>query len=197
MEILRFSFLTDSSALISADDFDKDLVYAAVGCQSLVCLNGYLVGDPMEDATIRALQWQVSRSGDVVHKKGFGKLQLLHRFHFSSQLKRMSVVLSVETLSSQSNSSRSLLVVTKGAPETIRQFLRDVPRDYDDVYRAHALQVGCLSLPIFFSTFPLPTFQSLSLFSPSLSLSLCNLHSRVAVCWLSQANPSLSAHPIS
>lgn len=59
---------------------------------------------------------------------------LHHRFAFSSRLKRMTV------LCTQDNSP-TVYAVTKGAPETIKTFLKTVPDNYDQVYR-HYMKLG-------------------------------------------------------
>ena len=57
--------------------------------------------------------------GDVcLPKKGPRQsLKILHRFHFTSALRRMSVIVSMQT-SDASNSTT--LVACKGAPETLK-----------------------------------------------------------------------------
>lgn len=85
------------------------LVLAA--CHSLVNLNGKLIGDPMEAAGLKGIDWSCSRGrvsfhankidvlflGDVSSsKKGKGRLRIVHRFHFTSALQRMSTIAALE-----------------------------------------------------------------------------------------------------
>ena len=60
---------------------------------------------------------------------------MIKRFGFSSELKRMSVVASVR--STRPPSSRPM-VLAKGAPETIRRLLAEVPAGYDACYMKYA-----------------------------------------------------------
>jgi len=62
--------------------------------------------------------------GDVcVSKKGLRQsVKILHRYHFTSVLKRMSVIASVQ--SANSSSSNHHIVATKGAPETLRKMVK-------------------------------------------------------------------------
>lgn len=63
-------------------------------CHSLVTLeDGTIVGDPLEKVTLKWIEWDINKDVVVPKKaatiKGF---KIFHRFHFSSALKRMSVV---------------------------------------------------------------------------------------------------------
>ena len=52
-----------------------------------------LVGDPLEKATLTAVDWSLTKADAVIPKKGkFAGLKIFQRHHFSSALKRMSVV---------------------------------------------------------------------------------------------------------
>ena len=72
----------------------------------------------MEEACISGLGWKVAKYGDVLTKKGVGKVQVLHRFAFSSALKRMSTIALVELQGAPPPplSSRFFIVAVKGAP---------------------------------------------------------------------------------
>ncbi|XP_064115341.1 endoplasmic reticulum transmembrane helix translocase-like [Macrobrachium nipponense] len=68
----------------------------------------------------------------VVPRKGKAPgMKIFHRFHFSSQLKRMSVI----TGYTQSGSADVLYLATvKGAPETLRPMFSTLPPNYDSIY---------------------------------------------------------------
>ncbi|GMM33002.1 ion-transporting P-type ATPase [Saccharomycopsis crataegensis] len=124
--------------------------YVLGSAHALVRLDdGELVGDPMEQATLKASGWKLSDSkkniverdirfltkNNVVDKKDTekfsnDKIKILRRFQFSSALKRSS------TISSISNTGKTLVSV-KGAPETIRGRLIEVPSNYEDVYKSY------------------------------------------------------------
>lgn len=67
-------------------------------------------------------------------KKG---LRIIHRHPFTSSLKRMSTLASVEK-----DGNISVYVLAKGAPETIFQFLdhSKVPSDYEENFKAYTRQ---------------------------------------------------------
>jgi len=64
-------------------------------------------------------------------------IQIKRRYQFSSQLKRMSTVSSVQQ---PSESKRKLLVSVKGAPETLKGMYLSVPDDYEKTYKWYAQQ---------------------------------------------------------
>ncbi|KAL4527712.1 hypothetical protein Ndes2437A_g02854 [Nannochloris sp. 'desiccata'] len=94
-------------------------------CQSLVQVDGSLVGDPVERAGLQATGWAVK--GDVVSRTviGGGKevATILHRFHFSSVLKR-------STSRYASEGARVLALAYKKLPDEMTpSALRHTPRD--------------------------------------------------------------------
>ena len=62
---------------------------------------------------------------------------MLHRFPFTSALKRMAVVLQSEGAPGE---AASTWVVVKGAPEVIEQHLASKPADYDAGYKRFAAE---------------------------------------------------------
>lgn len=101
-------------------------------CHSLVQLDDGLVGDPLEKATLTAVDWTLTKGDAVIPKKGKSPgLKIFHRFHFSSALKRMSVIagyIPVGTTETVYN------VMVKGAPETLKAMFSELPEKYDEVY---------------------------------------------------------------
>ena len=106
-------------------------------CHSLAVNASNLIGDPLEKAVLEStgynmIQNNALRSVDAPPEGRPGTILILRRFGFSSKLKRMSVL-------SREAGSEHTWVLTKGAPETIKQFLRSdsIPVDYDDVSMQH------------------------------------------------------------
>lgn len=66
-------------------------------CHSLVYLDNKLVGDPVERASLEGAGWSYKGNDVVVsHNKLAMTLRIMARHHFSSALKRMSVLMRVE-----------------------------------------------------------------------------------------------------
>ncbi|KAG9677004.1 putative cation transporting ATPase, partial [Aureobasidium melanogenum] len=108
--------------------------------------DGDVVGEPMEKATLASLGWTVGRNDTLTSKtavaaKGTGQsvadlVQIKRRFQFSSTLKRQSSVATVVTTQRDSGKkTRSTFVGVKGAPETIRNMLVDVPPKYEETFK--------------------------------------------------------------
>eukprot|EP00092_Neocalanus_flemingeri_P010651 GFUD01011473.1.p1 GENE.GFUD01011473.1~~GFUD01011473.1.p1 ORF type:complete len:1182 (+),score=323.38 GFUD01011473.1:52-3597(+) len=103
-------------------------------CHSLVMLDDGLVGDPLEKATLSAVDWSLTKGEAVIPKKGkYAGLKIFQRHHFSSTLKRMSVVCGYTV---PGTSETRYLATVKGAPETLRAMFSNVPDDYDRNYIA-------------------------------------------------------------
>ncbi|EFJ41014.1 hypothetical protein VOLCADRAFT_107850 [Volvox carteri f. nagariensis] len=127
-----------------------------------------VVGDPLEKAALESVGWTfVGSNGgaDVsLSPEKLVRATLLHRFHFSSHLKRMSAMLRVEddtpglsgsspysyggataaaqsaTASGGGASGPQHVVVAKGAPEVLKGLLASVPPDYDSQYKRYAAE---------------------------------------------------------
>lgn len=134
-----------------ASNLDSSLVLA--GCHSLVQIDGKMVGDPVEEASIRAIDFaydavtrrcQPKANSDRASERRWGAtvsqkdvfVQILHRNHFASKLQRMSVVAKVH-LGDKGLRYRSLV---KGSPEAIGALLRkeSIPAWYWPTYQSLA-----------------------------------------------------------
>jgi cation-transporting ATPase 13A1 len=114
-----------------------------VACHSLA-LNGMVsgqngsnvIGDPLEKVILKDTGYALIQNNAlraVTTTEGRPNTVLvLHRFNFTSRLKRMSVIVAEDTGS-------DTWVLTKGAPETIRDFLtpESLPADYDEICKHH------------------------------------------------------------
>ncbi len=132
--------------LSTPTDVPHDTILVLASAHALVLLDdGETVGEPMEKATLDAIGWKVSPNDIVeyidpetkelrkrdhrnlrVHKTHKDHVKILRRFQFSSALKRSS---SISTHGSKT------LVAAKGAPETIKKMLNNIPEDYEKTYK--------------------------------------------------------------
>jgi cation-transporting ATPase 13A1 len=104
------------------------------GCHSLIDVDGKLLGDPVEQTALEFIGWRYFASENrAVSPDGKREVKIIHRFHFSSQLQRMSCVVSDEK-------GKSWAVV-KGSPEVIferlvnrdKSRIEDLNRQYEDL----------------------------------------------------------------
>lgn len=99
-------------------DAPLESVQVLATCHSLAQLDDGLVGDPLEKATLTAVDWTLTKGDAVIPKRGkMSGMKIFHRHHFSSALKRMSVVAGY-TLPGSTDTT--YVVTTKGAPETLK-----------------------------------------------------------------------------
>ncbi|KAK9845150.1 hypothetical protein WJX84_012056 [Apatococcus fuscideae] len=135
-----------------------EVLRVMASCQSLIQVDGDIVGDPLEKASFQATGWSLNGSTCVSPKQGKHKetASVLHRYHFSSALKRMSAIVKVED---ESTSMPVLWVVLKGAPEVVRQFLAHPPADYDQSYKRFAAQ-GARVIALAYKRLPSSTATS-------------------------------------
>ena len=78
------------------------------GCHSLIEVEGKTVGDPIEASAMEKTGWRLTGKDETEGNKR--SVKILHRFHFSSALQRMSCVVSEKG---------KLYAVVKGSPEVI------------------------------------------------------------------------------
>lgn len=117
----------DLRHLYGRTDAPESTVLVIGAAHALVKLdNGDVVGDPMEKATLKALNWKVEHK-DITTREATGKIHILRRFQFSSALKRSSSI---------ANFKNNYFAAVKGAPETIRERLAVVPSNYDTIYKS-------------------------------------------------------------
>jgi manganese-transporting P-type ATPase len=122
-------------------------VRVMVGCQSLATTGRSIVGDPLERAVLEHAGYRLLSNDSVGPisllspptaggEEESNRRQILtihHRFAFSSKLKRMAV------LASEPKDDTKVWVLTKGAPETIKDRLApdSIPPNYDAVSLHH------------------------------------------------------------
>lgn len=100
-------------------------------CHSLVQLDDGLVGDPLEKATLTAIDWNLTKQDSVIPKKAkYKALKIYQRYYFSSALKRMSALAGYLV---QFTNEVIYIGTVKGAPEVIATMLKDVPANYNKV----------------------------------------------------------------
>lgn len=128
-------------------DMDWSIVRIMVGCQSLAVRHSAsanrrnqieVVGDPLEQAVVKDTGFRLVRS-DLLMASGAEQvamapksISIRHRFAFTSRLKRMTVLATEDT-------NPVIWALSKGAPETLKQFFKSesIPDDYDEIASRH------------------------------------------------------------
>lgn len=115
----------DSSRVTSLDRAPIETTRVLVTCHSLVQLDEGLVGDPLEKATLTAVDWTVTKADCVLPRKGKSTpgFKIFVRYHFTSLLRRMSVVAGFNPPGS---AATVYFAAVKGAPEVVKGMLKSV-----------------------------------------------------------------------
>uniref|UniRef100_A0A914MMX0 Cation-transporting ATPase n=1 Tax=Meloidogyne incognita TaxID=6306 RepID=A0A914MMX0_MELIC len=128
----------DVSIVRLPSNCDLNSVRALASCHSLVRFDEELVGDPLEKAILKWLDWNVTKQDSVIPIKKTTKvpsIKILRRFHFSSQMKRMTVISAYQ---SSGQTTTNCIVTVKGAPEILRGMFHELPPSYDENYQSLA-----------------------------------------------------------
>lgn len=124
----------EENTLVSLEKAPKESIQVLATCHSLVMMEDGMIGDPLEKTTLTALGWNLTKGDAVIPQKGsHPAIKIFNRHHFSSALKRMSVVAGY-TEATPGNSDTTYLVTVKGAPETLKKMFHSIPSNYDASY---------------------------------------------------------------
>eukprot|EP00112_Aurelia_sp_Birch-Aquarium-sp1_P014323 Seg3082.2 transcript_id=Seg3082.2/GoldUCD/mRNA.D3Y31 product="Manganese-transporting ATPase 13A1" protein_id=Seg3082.2/GoldUCD/D3Y31 len=122
------------------ENIPMETVRILATCHTLTYVDDVLVGDPMEKALLSSVDWTFTKGDVCLPKKGQRQsLKIAHRYHFTSSLRRMSVIVSMQTGDS---SGSNFMVTCKGAPETLKGMFLEVPVNYDEIHRKLSCEGG-------------------------------------------------------
>ena len=116
----------DKTGTLTSDQLEcKDIIsqtnremcaIVIAGCHSLIEVDGQLIGDPIEVRALEKIAWKYDASKNE-STDGKTRVKILHRFHFSSALQRMSCVVE--------KGGGKFLSLVKGSPEKIFAQLKE------------------------------------------------------------------------
>ncbi|KAG0458686.1 hypothetical protein HPP92_021814, partial [Vanilla planifolia] len=145
MEFRGVSLADNNDLESDATKLPRRTVEVLAACHSLVFVENKLVGDPLEKAALNGIDWIYTSDEKALPKKSSGNaVQIVHRHHFASHLKRMAVVVNVQ---------EEFFAFVKGAPETIQERLVDLPSEYVKTYKKYTRQ-GSRVLALAYKTLP-------------------------------------------
>ena len=132
--IMRGLVQTNSKEPQNAIDTNEETLSILLGCNSLLNINGKPVGDPIEVAMFKEVKGKIERNESTCERKT--RVIPIRKYQFESSLKRMTVLARVYSGVYQKRFYNRVLC--KGAPETIKTLLKEVPDKYDECYRKWA-----------------------------------------------------------
>ena len=98
-------------------------MYTIGTCHTLINLDDELIGDPLEKVALQAIEWALTKGDVCVAKKRSSYSigwKIYQRFHFSSALKRMSVIAGH---TKSGSTDISYIATCKGAPEVLKNMV--------------------------------------------------------------------------
>ena len=131
-------------ALERAGALPDATVEVLVGCHGLVNIDDAIIGETMERVALAGLGWALGRNDAVTEVAGprRRRVQVLKRFAFASSLARMATI--VEVKEEQGRGARGggtrVMVLAKGAPETMAPRFAELPVLYEASYKHYTRQ---------------------------------------------------------
>ena len=101
-----------------------------LGCNSLIDIEGRLVGDPIDIAIFKETGGKIDNNEIICKRKT--KIIPIRKYKFESDLKKITVLAKIFSEKHKKNYLNRVLC--KGAPEVIKTLLKDIPKNYDECY---------------------------------------------------------------
>ena len=108
---------------------DKNTAFVIGGAHTLALTDGNLIGDPIEKQVFEGIKFRQAADGSRVSSGPHVQITQVKKYMFSSALKRMSVLAQIAD-----STGTSLRVLSKGAPEVLKQHMKTLPANYDETY---------------------------------------------------------------
>eukprot|EP01025_Chloroclados_australasicus_P006477 TRINITY_DN12088_c0_g1_i1.p1 TRINITY_DN12088_c0_g1~~TRINITY_DN12088_c0_g1_i1.p1 ORF type:complete len:850 (-),score=59.08 TRINITY_DN12088_c0_g1_i1:220-2442(-) len=138
--------------IVPSNEAGEKVTWVLAACHSLVNVDKQIVGDPLEKAAFIVTGWAYDAENAISPDKKT-RLSILHRFRFTSALKRMSTIVRIDN--DKKGGSAEHWVVVKGAPEIIQDYLSSTqqPVDYEEVHRRYSAR-GARVIALAFKKLP-------------------------------------------
>ena len=124
---------TDSYEPDFALDCNEETFTILLGCHSLLNIDGKPSGDPIDLAMFKEVRGKFVDDEICCNRKT--KVTQIKKYIFESHLKRMTVLCKVY---SENHKRNYIRVLCKGAPETIKTLLKEIPVNYEECYQKWA-----------------------------------------------------------
>lgn len=134
--IMRGIVKPEVDFVLGASALDDDTNTVLLGCNSLLNIKGKTVGDPIELAVFKSANGVIEADGGIVSSSRKCRLLNIRRYAFDANLKRMSCLM--RYYPGNYSGVFATRVLTKGAPEVIRNLLKTVPEKYDFTFNEYA-----------------------------------------------------------
>ena len=118
--------VNDQLEITPIQNIPADTLHTIATCHTLINLDEELIGDPLEKVSLQAIEWNLTKGDTCVAKKRSASpigWKIFQRFHFSSALKRMSVIAGH---TKPGSNETNYIATCKGAPEILKKMVIQV-----------------------------------------------------------------------
>lgn len=115
-----------------------------------------LIGDPLEKQAFEGAKFKQATDGTRVSSGPGVSITQIKKYMFNSALKRMSVLAQVN----DAHHGTSFRILSKGAPEVLKKFMKTYPSDYDETYLKF-VKNGARVLAMAYKSIPKKSFDEM------------------------------------
>lgn len=115
--------VNDQLEITPIQNIPIDTLHTIATCHTLINMDEELIGDPLEKVALQAIEWNLTKGDTCVAKKRSATSigwKIFQRFHFSSALKRMSVIAGH---TKPGSNDTNYIATCKGAPEILKKMV--------------------------------------------------------------------------
>ena len=120
----------DIDELIPCIDCEEDTLNILLGCNNLNHIDDKNFGDPIDIAIFKEIKGKSNMNIISCANKKI-KIEQIKKYLFESELKRMTVIAKINE---NDISTSKIRVLCKGAPEVIKNLLKEIPNNYDECF---------------------------------------------------------------
>ena len=122
----------DNDDLISScAECDENVISILLGCNNLNNAEGKIFGEPIDISIMKEMKGKITNNEISCNNRKI-KIIPIKKYIFESELKRITVLAKV--YNDYEKDDYSIRVMCKGAPEVIKNILKEVPENYDECY---------------------------------------------------------------
>ena len=121
----------DFEEIISCNECDENIISILLGCHNLTHLEGKIFGESIDIGIFKEIKGKFELNAITCANKKI-KIEQIKKYMFDSELKRMTVL--GKLYKENENEKPIIRVMCKGAPEIIKNLLKEVPKNYEECF---------------------------------------------------------------
>ena len=108
----------------------RDALLVIGGAHTLAIAEEIIIGDPLEKQAFEGIKFKQAVDGTRVSSGPGVQITQQKKYMFNSSLKRMSVLAQIN----DNHHGTTYRILSKGAPEVLKKFMKTLPNNYDETY---------------------------------------------------------------